>query len=198
LDSLQALWRTGQPLAAIGLLPELEHEVHRLRTLIQRLRHLARSDPPRVTAVRLRTAIDDARKMFGPRMATAGVRCEESVGELWVQADAELLSLAITNLVVNAIDAMAGVDSKHISLRARQDDDALWVEMTIADNGPGLPAQVLEQLFKPFVTTKPADQGLGLGLALCAEYLAAMGAQIQGRNRPEGGAEFQLTLRSAG
>ena len=197
LDSLQALWRSGQPHSAMSLLPELEHEVHRLRTLIQRLRHLARSDPPRITAVPLRAAIDDARKMFGPRMASAGVRCEESVDDLCVQADAELLSLAIANLVVNAIDAMAGIETKLITLRGLKDDDAHWVCLTIADTGPGLPPLVLENLFKPFITTKPADQGLGLGLTLCLEYLSAMGAQIQGRNGAKGGAEFQLTLASA-
>ena len=198
LGVMKSLWHAGDTAQAADLLPELEHEVHRLRGLIQRLRRLARSDPPRVAPTALRTALDDARKMFGPRLNANAVVYEESVPELVVQADLELLSLAIANLVANAIDAMAACDTRRISLRAWQDEEQRWVHMTITDTGPGLPAHVIDNLFKPFVTTKPDDQGLGLGLALCAEYLAAMGAQVHGANLPGGGAEFRLKLASVG
>jgi signal transduction histidine kinase len=65
-----------------------------------------------------------------------------------------------TNLIDNAADAMAG--SGVLTLRTRADDSAVYVEIT--DDGPGIPEAVQEQLFEPFVTTKPAGQGSGLGL----------------------------------
>ena len=195
LDSLQTLLKTGQSHEAQALVPEIAHEVTRLRSLILRLRHMARSDPPRIARHALRSVIDDARQMFGPRIAKAGVIYEESVGSIAVSADAELLGLAIANLVANAVDALERSMLKRISLRAWTADPG-WVYLAITDTGPGLSPQALQNLFQPFYTTKPEDQGLGLGLALCAEYLAAMGARIEGRNTPQGGAEFRLAIPS--
>ena len=65
-----------------------------------------------------------------------------------------------TNLIDNAADAMAG--SGVLTLRTRADDDAVFVE--IADDGPGVPEEVRDRLFEPFVTTKPTGEGSGLGL----------------------------------
>ena len=196
LDSLQTLLKMQQTREAEALMPEIAHEVTRLRSLILRLRHMARSDPPRIARHALKTVIDDARKMFGPRIAKARVIYEESVGDIAVNADAELLGLAIANLVANAVDALEHSMLKRISLRAWAADPG-WACLTITDTGPGLSPQAQQNLFKPFYTSKSEDQGLGLGLALCAEYLAAMGARIEGRNTAQGGAEFRLAIPSA-
>jgi two-component system C4-dicarboxylate transport sensor histidine kinase DctB len=71
------------------------------------------------------------------------------------------------------------------------------VALHVDDTGPGLPDAALARLFEPFFTTKPQGEGLGLGLALSAESLAAMGGRIVAANRAEGGARFTVTMRLA-
>jgi two-component system C4-dicarboxylate transport sensor histidine kinase DctB len=71
------------------------------------------------------------------------------------------------------------------------------VELHVDDTGAGLPEEVLPRLFEPFFTTKPQGKGLGLGLALSAESLAAMGGRIVASNRAEGGARFSIVLPAA-
>jgi len=64
----------------------------------------------------------------------------------------------------------------------------------VADNGPGIRAEVLERVFDPFVTTKPEGKGTGLGLAISRRLATAMGGELTGRNRRSGGAAFTLAL----
>jgi two-component system, NtrC family, sensor kinase len=68
------------------------------------------------------------------------------------------------------------------------------VEITIADNGPGVPAELLDKVFEPFVTTKEPGKGTGLGLALCARLVEGMGGAIRAGNTAEGGAVFRVIL----
>ena len=72
------------------------------------------------------------------------------------------------------------------------------VVLTVEDNGPGIPAQHLEEIFDPFFTTKEPGKGTGLGLALSAQLVEGMGGEIMAANRVEGGAIFTLRLPEAG
>jgi C4-dicarboxylate-specific signal transduction histidine kinase len=71
------------------------------------------------------------------------------------------------------------------------------VVLHVDDSGPGLSPAVRKHLFEPFFTTKPEGKGLGLGLALSAESLTAMGGSLCAGDRPGGGARFTITLRLA-
>jgi signal transduction histidine kinase len=73
---------------------------------------------------------------------------------------------------------------------ARSDDGSVTV--TITDNGSGLPADLQNQIFDPFITTKP--QGMGLGLAICRSIMSMHGGDIWCANRAEGGALFGFSL----
>jgi two-component system C4-dicarboxylate transport sensor histidine kinase DctB len=120
------------------------------------------------------------------------VAIEEAVPAAWVQVDPQRLALALANLVFNAADALAGRDGARVSLRADIDIDGERLSLHVDDNGPGLPDAVREHLFEPFFTTRP--EGLGLGLTLSSEALAAMGGQLTASNRPGGGARFTIEL----
>jgi two-component system, NtrC family, sensor kinase len=67
-------------------------------------------------------------------------------------------------------------------------------EVTVADNGPGLPPDLMDQVFEPFVTTKEPGKGTGLGLALCARIIEGMGGTIAADNAADGGAVFRIIL----
>ena len=68
------------------------------------------------------------------------------------------------------------------------------VEIRVADNGNGIPQQVIDKIFQPFFTTKPAGQGTGLGLSLSYDIVKAHGGKIRARNKETGGAEFVILL----
>jgi two-component system NtrC family sensor kinase len=68
------------------------------------------------------------------------------------------------------------------------------VEIEIADNGPGIPDAVIDQIFEPFVTTKEPGRGTGLGLAVCARLVETMGGVVRADATPGGGATFTVVL----
>jgi two-component system, NtrC family, sensor kinase len=68
------------------------------------------------------------------------------------------------------------------------------VEIRVADNGNGIPQQVIDKIFQPFFTTKPAGQGTGLGLSLSYDIVKAHGGKIRANNKETGGAEFVIIL----
>jgi two-component system sensor kinase FixL len=97
----------------------------------------------------------------------------------------------ITNLVRNAIDAMAGTERRRLTISTAQTapDRA---EVTVADTGPGLPEEVSARLFQPFVTTKP--DGIGIGLSICYTIIDAHDGQIWASAASGGGTAFHFTV----
>ncbi len=71
------------------------------------------------------------------------------------------------------------------------------VDVAVIDNGPGIPPELIEQIFEPFVTTKDPGRGTGLGLAVCARLMEGMGGTIRAENGSERGAAFRLALPGA-
>jgi C4-dicarboxylate-specific signal transduction histidine kinase len=67
----------------------------------------------------------------------------------------------------------------------------------VSDDGPGIDREILDQVFDPFVTTKPAGQGTGLGLAVCHTIVDRLGGSIRAENREAGGASFEVSLPAA-
>jgi two-component system sensor kinase FixL len=94
---------------------------------------------------------------------------------------------------MNAVDAMADTPPDRRRVMISTDVRAADVDVSVRDTGPGVPAHILGTLFTPFVTTK--THGLGIGLTIVRSILDAHGGTIVGRNHPEGGATFTVTLR---
>lgn len=112
---------------------------------------------------------------------------------LQVQADPRALRQVLINLLANAADAMAGKEDAKATLRASRSGDFALLELR--DNGPGIPEEVLADLFKPFFTTK--EQGTGLGLPIARKMLARMSATVTIENNPGGGASVMISLKRA-
>ncbi|MFM0223821.1 ATP-binding protein [Paraburkholderia dipogonis] len=90
--------------------------------------------------------------------------------EMWTQADANQLELAVLNLAINARDAMPGGGQLGICVKEREApdqtlDEGRYVVVEVADTGSGVPAEVVSRVFDPFFTTKPIGKGTGLGLS---------------------------------
>ena len=103
-----------------------------------------------------------------------------------------LLQQVLVNLMMNAIDAMAGGPPARGHLTITTAVRAADVQLSVRDSGTGLPPEIDGTLFTPFVTTKP--HGLGVGLTIVRTIVEAHGGTIDAHNNAEGGATFTVTL----
>jgi len=115
-----------------------------------------------------------------------------------VRADAVRLRQALHNLIKNALEAIGDAKKPQlvVSTRIVRDDDRsedrAFVELAVADNGPGLPVGFGERWFEPYTTSK--NKGTGLGLAVVKKIAEEHGGSIRAENRAQGGAIFTLRL----
>ncbi|WP_404337498.1 PAS domain S-box protein [Sphingomonas sp. MMS12-HWE2-04] len=110
-------------------------------------------------------------------------------------ADRIQVQQVLVNLMRNAMEALRNSDREDrlIIISSRKCEDHM-IEISVNDNGPGLPSHVLEQLFSRFTTTKGAGGGMGIGLSISKRIIEAHGGALSADNRPEGGASFRFTV----
>jgi signal transduction histidine kinase len=160
-----------------------------LRTMLD---HARQPSEPQV--VSLADIIRRVREVAQPRLARYNIRLLASVDEHLppIKADATQLEMALFNLVTNALDAMPGGGT--LSIAATAIPDVLRLE--ISDTGTGIPPEILDRLFDPWVTTKPIGHGSGLGLAIVRDVVRAHGGSISASNLAVG-ARFVMDLPAA-
>jgi len=98
----------------------------------------------------------------------------------------------MTNLIRNAMDAMAGRDIRRIDIRIGADETHVWFQ--VSDTGHGLDGQTLGDLREPFATTRESGQGMGLGLTISAGIVDDHGGEMTAKPAPGGGAVFCATF----
>jgi signal transduction histidine kinase len=100
------------------------------------------------------------------------------------------------NLFLNARDAVAEQEEPKIGIRSRLSPDGTKVEVSVWDNGPGIPEDQRELIFAAFYTTKPRGQGTGLGLHICRQIVEKCSGQITVQNNDYGqrGSSFLVSL----
>lgn len=205
-DNTRVLLERGQLDAATGNLRAIADLTARMGKITGQLKLFAGKARPRRHAVRVRAAIDHVLQLMAPRLAgvaltVRGLDSEEVEGaEIAVWAD----ELKLEQVLLKPGRQRAGRDCRggaggtpgrpHRHHRARRPEA---VSVSVRDNGPGIPPDVLPRLFEPFFTTKEIGQGLGLGLAISTSIVREFGGQLTAQNAEGGGAEFVVTLRRA-
>lgn len=179
---------------ARGNLDHIVELTARVGAITGELRNFARRAPRPLGPVPLQSAIDGTLLLIGDRLRAQGVALDVGIEEpaVAVHADRVRLEQVLINLLQNAAEAVRGTDGARITLRAHGDGPVL---IDICDNGPGVPADIVPQLFTPFVTGRP--DGLGLGLAIASDIMSGFGGALTLIPSPLGGAGFRLTLRRA-
>jgi signal transduction histidine kinase len=162
--------------------------VGRLRRVVERPESGASSQ-----AVNLGETLRRALYLLEPecqrRDITLQIQTDDAVR---VQADPVALDQIVHNLLMNALQALEKSDKPPRILRVAIANRENMGELIVADNGPGIPPDVLPHLFEPFFSTR--EGGLGLGLTLCETLANGMGGQLGARNQADGGAQFTLSL----
>src|SRR3954471_1620595 len=136
-------------------------EISNLKNIIGRFSDLSKMPQPHFQSVDLRELCESAIKLHQAQLTKVGISCnlEISSGNP-IAADPELLHRALSNLILNAIEAMPNGGT--INLRASYREDSVRIE--IADTGSGLEPEESAQLFTPYYTSKPHGTGLGLAI----------------------------------
>jgi two-component system C4-dicarboxylate transport sensor histidine kinase DctB len=171
--------------------------VDRLARLTSQLKSFAYKSNAPPTSVSLARSIADAQALVATDLNAHDVSFDLDVQphELRVSADEATMPSALEHLLRNAIDAMQCAAQRHLSVRARANGSRVTV--TVSDTGPGVRADILPRLFEPFVTSKPAGAGLGLGLLISAQLLRGVGGTLKAENLDEGGACFTIEIANA-
>ncbi|WP_432768359.1 MAG: sensor histidine kinase [Sphingopyxis sp.] len=192
-NSLRYLER-DDPAKARGNLTTIIDLTARVGAITNELRNFARRQPAPLGPVALQSAIDGTLLLIGDRLRAQGIALDIDIEDpsATVYADRVRLEQVLVNLLQNAAEALHGTASPRITIRAHGDAPLV---IDICDNGPGVPADLVPQLFTPFVTGRP--DGLGLGLAIAGTIMAEFGGSLALIPSPLGGAGFRLELKPA-
>jgi signal transduction histidine kinase len=173
------------------LLAEIGDSTGRISALVDAAKQYSQMDRTPHQPTDLHAGLDATLVMLSSKIATGVTVVKEYDRSLpKVPAYAGELNQVWTNLVHNALDAMAGQGT--LTLRTARDGDCALVE--IADTGPGIPDELRRRVFEPFFTTKPVGQGTGLGLDVSWRIVVKRhGGDLRVTSRP-GDTRFQVLL----
>ncbi|HEX6204134.1 MAG TPA: ATP-binding protein [Thermoanaerobaculia bacterium] len=182
------------PAEAAGFLGEMRREADHLQRVLEDFLSFARPGSVRLEEVRAGALV--ARVAADPALAGARVRVDDGgLGDTVLRGDPQLLERALRNLLHNAVEAQqaggAGDDARApVEARLRRADEGL--EIVVEDRGPGVPPELAERLFDPFVTGRPG--GIGLGLALTHRIVDLHGGTVRLEAREGGGTRAVVRL----
>jgi len=180
-------------------LERMKKETERIHRVLRDLLDFARpavqgGTPERGEPGIVADAVRDAVALVKPQKAFRDVALTTDVapGLPPVALAHERIVQVLLNLLLNAADAVPRAGAK-IALVAQR-GAAGKVRLEVEDNGPGIPPEIRDRLFEPFVTTKEIGKGTGLGLAVCRGLAEAVGGAIRVEKGSDGGARFVLEL----
>jgi len=158
---------------------------------------MARQQPTEMTSVSLNEVVDTALEVTGYALRSHDidvvVELPGDLPPLW--ADADQLNQVLTNLIVNAQQALEEqAGPRRIKLRTDYDAAAKQLVLEVSDNGPGMPPEVRTRIFEPFFTTKGKGSGTGIGLAVSHRILATHGGTISCESTSGRGTTFSIRL----
>jgi signal transduction histidine kinase len=181
----------GSKFTAYTLLQEIGHGTERIAEIVKALKGYSYMDQAPVQSVDVREGLNDTLVMLSSKLKK-GIKVDlDFVDDLpSIEGFGSELNQVWTNIIDNAVGAMGG--EGELQLKAYQDDE--WVVVEIADNGPGIPAEVQEKIFDPFFTTKAPGEGTGLGLNISHGIIVEKHAgQISVKSKP-GATRFIVKL----
>jgi signal transduction histidine kinase len=176
----------------------ISSEVNRMNALVTRFLDFARPHKLDEHQEPIPPLIEQALKEARDRWPDAKVEVERQFAPDLpdVTLDGELMERVFTNLALNAYEAMASGGGKLRMAAVPTPDGKRGVEITFQDTGPGIPAELREQIFNPFFTTK--ETGVGLGLSIVSKIVDDHRGWIRVSGEPGQGACFQVYLPADG
>ncbi|MGA7980802.1 MAG: ATP-binding protein [Chromatiaceae bacterium] len=178
----------------VEAMSQITSQAQRASEIIRRLRALVGKQPPIRSQVDLNYLVREVSSFveFETTKLDFAVALDLEGGEILVDVDLVQIEQVLLNLVRNALDALQEVESteRRLAIRTRLAGNA--AEVTVEDNGPGIPTERIQHLFEPFFTTK--ETGMGMGLPISQTIVANHGGTIWVESPAGGGATFHVRL----
>jgi signal transduction histidine kinase len=172
-------------------------EIDRMDRFVENFLEFARPQEPHFAPVDPNLVVRETVDLLSPQLRQANIRrVEIYASELGtIAADADQLRQVLMNLILNALDAMPQGGSLTVETRRPQATDGTpmaGAQILVKDTGEGIPPELLDTLFDPFVSGR--EDGVGMGLAISYQIVQQHGGWIDAVNDPEGGATFIVSL----
>ncbi len=162
--------------------------------LVQDMLSYSKDREPNIEEVDLNKLAADVVELLAARATEKGValtlECQPDLPSC--QADPEGLHRALLNIVGNALDAVEEASEPSVRVSTHVESSE-WISITVLDNGHGIPSERINEIFRPFVSSKGA-RGTGLGLAVSRKILREHGGDITVQSSPGHGSTFTLRL----
>ncbi|NTW03374.1 MAG: hypothetical protein HGA19_19215, partial [Oscillochloris sp.] len=163
----------------------------RATSITSSLLTFARKREPNLSPSFLQTAIDDTLDLVRPDLDQDHISLVTAVDDLpTIMCDLGQINQVLLNLITNARDVLRG--RPHAEIRLGLTTRESFAVLTVADNGPGIPPEVLDKIFQPFITTK--KHGNGLGMAICYGIIESHKGHIHIDTGPEQGTTVTISL----
>jgi PAS domain S-box-containing protein len=187
-----------EPATLLDVLEKITAEGLRAAETLRAIRSLIGRDGDEEKAIDVRALVGEAVRVLGPHARQNGVTVRLEDGEVLPAVNGKAIQLeqVMVNLMLNGVQAVAArsPERREVVIAATRAGDA--VEVVVSDSGGGIAADMAEQLFSPFVTTKA--HSLGLGLAISRTIVENHGGRLWATSTPEAGATFRFSLPLAG
>jgi signal transduction histidine kinase len=196
LAALQRLVAMGDKEKVATTIEKTLGQSERAREIIRRLREFVAKREIDRRPEPLAATVEDAIAVAQAATGRTGMEIETTLEPpaAMVVIDRIQIQQVLVNLIRNASEAMSDSPRRHLTIAARP-LSIEKLEISIADTGPGLPPELREKLFQPFVTTKAT--GMGVGLSICRFIIEAHGEKLQVADNSGGGTVFSFTLPRA-
>ena len=156
----------------------------------------SRNMAPRVEAVNLELLIQDCFKMFKDLLTLKNIEVDFDLGHRGIKVVGDKFNLEqlFKNLILNAIEAMDQSHQKQLMIETFYETYANTIVIKITDTGCGIPDELMDTLFTPYVTSK--EQGTGLGLCVVRSIVEKHGGKISVKSKPNEGTTFTIRLQA--
>ena len=173
----------------------VERNQGRIDDLILDMLSFSKEREPAVEPTDLNKLCEDVLEMIRGRAKDRDVALEwrPGTGVAAVPCDPDGIHRAVLNLVTNAIDALEDRPNAKLGLQVLLEPDGSWVKIIVLDNGPGIAPEKVEDIFKPFVSTK-GSKGTGLGLPVSRKIVREHGGDILVQSVLDKGSKFTIRL----
>lgn len=186
------LWlEKERPDKAVNNLQKIETLLEKVAAITRHLKAFSRKSDGKLTSVVLNDVISDAIDLFETRQS--GVNIEYSPHRsLLVRANSIRLEQVLVNLISNALDAIEHKEQPKLIISTSEHSET--IEVSVKDNGLGIPQEDLPHLFDPFYSRKSSGKGLGLGLSIAYNIIKDFGGSIHVESQEHQGTTFIVTL----
>lgn len=172
------------------------HEIERMESFLQSFLNFARPPDPEFGIIEINELLNHTENLLIPQIKSAKIKMQKEFTSdiLEVYGDREQLQQVFVNIILNAIQSMpnGGVLNVKTSFEHDPIENIDLVQINVSDTGKGIPHEIFNVIFDPFISSKEA--GVGLGLSIAYQIIHQHNGWIEAANNPEKGATFSINL----